>query len=113
MSADQHLAVALHLRRQAHDLPASDPRRAETRARARSFLALARRARDEDWPSSIITPLVMLTEDEIASLRTDRHMSQRVFAPRLTPTEIARLRQRAKERSAYYRAYFANLKPKQ
>jgi hypothetical protein len=109
MSFDQHAAMAVHLRRKMHGMAAEDPLRSAVRVRAKSFLALARTARDDDWPSSATAPFYVLTQDEAASAWTDRGTRQRVFFPRLTATEIARLRQKAKDTSAFARTLYPHL----
>jgi hypothetical protein len=112
-SADQHLAIAQHLRRVARTLPPDDPKQSGLRLRARSFLARGKVARDEGWPSCPVGAACSLTHDE-AQLFTsaDRETWRRVYVPYLTALEIASLRQQAKETSAYFQKAFAHLRSK-
>lgn len=111
MSSDQNLTMALHLRGKAHALAPSDPKRMGVWERAKFFLSLAMRARDEDWPSSATMPFQILTDKESESAWNDPPTRQRVFAPYLTPTELEALRLSNKETSEYARKVFAHLRP--
>jgi hypothetical protein len=111
-SADQHLAIAQHLRRSAHALPPDDPRRATLRSRALSFLSRGRNARDKDWPSCPVGAACALTQDEARLFITaDRETWRRIYAPYLTATERAALKREAKENSAFCLKAFAHLRP--
>ncbi len=110
-SADQHLAIAQHLRRVANSLVSGDARRAVLRSRTRSFLARGKIARDEDWPSCPVAAACALTPEESELfVGADRKTWQRVYVPYLTATELASLRRRVKEDSAFFRSAFAHLR---
>jgi hypothetical protein len=113
MSVDQNLAMAQHLRRSAHALAQDDQKRRTILDRARSFLMLAKQARDEDWPSSVSAPFVILTSEESESAWSDPPTRQRVFVPYLTATELEALQRSANETSEYARKAFAHLGPKE
>jgi hypothetical protein len=96
LSADQCRAISGHL------IAHGDVVRGEW------FKSLSKIAWQEDWPSSATAPFALLTEDESASLwNGDADTRQRVFAPYLTPTELAALRQSAKKAGEFYRKALA------
>jgi hypothetical protein len=110
-SADQHLAIAEHLRCAARMLPPDDSRRVALRSRARTFLAHGKIARNEDWPSDPVGAVCALTQDEAELfLSADCETWRRVYTPYLTATEREALRRNAKETVEHSRKAFAHLR---
>src|SRR5262245_22981870 len=106
-SADQHLAIAQHLRIVALGLACDDPKRRAFRARARSFLQRGKIARDEDWPSCPVAAACALTSEESNLFAGAAHtIWQRVYAPNLTTTELTVLRREAREIAEFARRLF-------
>jgi len=76
-------------------------------ARAHWFQDLAKTAQREDWPSSCVAPFQLLSTDESGAIWMQSDLRQRVFAPYLTNTELAALRQSAKDCAELGRKAFA------
>jgi hypothetical protein len=87
LSADQYRAIAEGL--------SAKPEMAE---RARWFAGMVETAERLNWPCSATAPHLVLTPQEIDALSNAPFWTrQRVFAPYLTKTELASLKQHAKE----------------
>lgn len=97
LSADQYRAVAEFL--------SAKP---DAEKRGRWFAAMAETADRGDWPSSAVAPFRVFTQEEATAIwNGPRELHQRVFAPYLTATEQAALRQSAKEAMVLMRKAFS------